>query len=206
MLLDEDCEATEETFAEGETRTLSYEGHTSLFTENNSILTIAYFTGDFTITHIEWIKGEIIPEIIVEWEKVEKIEYKDIPTVNSEKQNGNNYIDITIPANQKGPFPIIFWIQGGGWSSMNRKSCILDDTKEYLIYKGYAFVSAEYTLVKHTEDGKAISPKLGMIHDLKAAIRFIRANADKYNLNPKYIVAMGESAGGHLSFLLGISN
>ena len=198
--------AMEETFVEGETRTLSYEGHTPLFTENNSILTLAYFTGDFTLNSVEWIKGEISEEMEIEWEKVDKLEFKDIETVDSEKQNESNYIDITIPAKGKGPFPVIFWIHGGGWSSMSRKSCILDDTKEYLIYKGYAFISAEYTLVKHTDDGQAISPKLGMIHDLKAAVRFIRANAKKYNLNPNYIVAMGESAGGHLALLMGTTN
>lgn len=198
--------ATEETFVEGETRTLTYEGHTPLFTENNSILTIVCFTGDFTLISVEWIKGEISQDTIIAWEKVDKKEFKDIETVDSEKQNGSNYVDITVPAKGKGPFPIIFWIHGGGWSSMSRKSCILDDTKEYLIYKGYAFISAEYTLVKHTDDGKAVSPKLGMIHELKAAVRFIRANAGKYNLNPNYIVAMGESAGGHLALLMGTTN
>ena len=198
--------AKEETFVEGEERTLTYEGHTSLFTENNSILTLAFFTGDFTINNVEWIKGEISQEITIEWEKVDKLEFKDIETVDSSKQNERNYIDITIPAEGKGPFPIIFWIHGGGWPSMSRKSCILDDTKAYLIYKGYAFISAEYTLVKYKDDGKAISPKLGMIHDLKAAVRFIRANAGKYNLNPNYIVAMGESAGGHLALLMGTTN
>ena len=169
------------------------------------IMTIVYFTGDFTLNSIEWIKGEIIPEPDISWEKVEKKVFTDIETVDHEKQNGNNYIDITVPANREGPFPVIFWIHGGGWQSMSRKSCILDDTKEYLLYCGYAFVSAEYTLVNHT-DGRSISPKLGMIHDLKAAVRFIRANAKKYNLNTNYIVAMGESAGGHLALLMGTTN
>mgnify|MGYP002626992952 FL=1 len=197
--------ALEETFSEGETRTLTFEGNRALFTNDSSIMTIVYFTGDFTLNSIEWIKGEIIPEPDISWEKVEKKVFTDIETVNHEKQNGNNYIDITVPANREGPFQVIFWIHGGGWQSMSRKSCILDDTKEYLLYCGYAFVSAEYTLVNHT-DGRSISPKLGMIHDLKAAVRFIRANAKKYNLNTNYIVAMGESAGGHLALLMGTTN
>ena len=197
--------ALEETFAEGETRTLTFEGNRALFSNDSSVMTIIYFTGDFSLNSVEWIKDKIIPEPDISWEKVEKKVFSDIETVDHEKQNGNNYIDITVPANREGPFQVIFWIHGGGWQSMSRKSCILDDTKEYLLYCGYAFVSAEYTLVNHT-DGRAISPKLGMIHDLKAAVRFIRANAKKYNLNTNYIVAMGESAGGHLSFLMGTTN
>ena len=198
--------AVEEDFEEGQTRTLTFEGNTQLFNDDNSVLTFACYTGDFTINSIAWIHGEIIQEDYVEWERVTTKEFLDIPTVSEEKQNGYNYVDITIPDTGKNLYPVIFWVHGGGWSSMSRKSCILDDTKQYLLSQGYAFVSAEYSLCKHTDEGGITSPKLQMIYDLKAALRFIRANADKYNLNTDFVAAMGESAGGHLSLLLGTTN
>ena len=137
---------------------------------------------------------------------MEKIEYLDISTVDKSIQNGYNYVDITIPDTNKNSYPVIFWIHGGGWSSMSRKSCILDDTKEYLLAQGYAFVSAEYILCVRHENNSISSPGLKMVYDLKAALRFIRSKANLYHLNTEYIVAMGESAGAHLALILGTTN
>jgi acetyl esterase/lipase len=44
------------------------------------------------------------------------------------------------------------------------------------------------------------------VYDAKAAVRFLRANATKYNIDPKRIFAIGSSAGGHLAALLGVTN
>lgn len=62
--------------------------------------------------------------------------------------------------------------------------------------QGYICVSVEYRL-----SGVAIFP--AQIEDCKCAVRFLRANAKKYGLNPNRIGAWGESAGGHLAALLG---
>ena len=198
--------AMEEDFAEGDTRTLTYEGNVALFSDDSSVMTLVCFTGQFTINSIKWIYSDVSAADETPWEKVEKTEFLDIETVTSEKQNGYNYVDITIPATGEDSYPVIFWIHGGGWASMSRKSCILDDTKEFLLSQGYAFVSAEYTLCERTEEGGVISPKMQMLYDLKAAVRFLRANAETYKLNTNYIVAMGESAGAHLALLMGTTN
>ena len=195
-----------EDFNEGETRTLTYDGNIPLFTENITELTMVSFTGDFEISGIIWIFGNITQKNEKLWNKVEKIEYLDISTVDKSIQNGYNYVDITIPDTNKNSYPVIFWIHGGGWSSMSRKSCILDDTKEYLLAQGYAFVSAEYILCVRHENNSISSPGLKMVYDLKAALRFIRSKANLYHLNTEYIVAMGESAGAHLALILGTTN
>jgi acetyl esterase/lipase len=64
--------------------------------------------------------------------------------------------------------------------------------------RGYAVVSINYRL-----SGEAIFP--AQIYDVKAAVRWIRANAKQYKLNPDRIAAWGGSAGGHLSSLAGTS-
>lgn len=193
----------------GECITASYEGTKALFSEECSMITAYAFAGKFEIETIEWIVGS--PEsdeeqIVLDWKPVETTVYEDVQTV----ENGTeaNYIDITIPAEGEGPFPVILWIHGGGWASYDRKSCIISDTKEYLLSQGYAFVSAEYTLCKRGEDGASVveSGYPQMIYDLKAAVRFLRAHAEEYRLDTRFIAAMGESAGAHLAMLLGTTN
>lgn len=191
----------------GDTRTLEYSGTTALFTEDDSIMTIVSFEGKFDYESIEWITGD--PEELEEepWEKVDTNEYLDIPTVDDGIQNGYNYVDITVPDTGEESYPVVLWIHGGGWQSFTRKNCIMSDTKDYLLAKGYAFVSAEYTLSVQNDDG-VIENGAGiqMLYDIKAAVRFIRAHAEEYNLDTRFIAAIGESAGGHLSLTMGTTN
>lgn len=183
--------------AEGESATFRYEGTEALFDRDNTYLT-AYelFGTEVEIENITWLKGEIVAggEKLT-WDSVETDKYTDVPTV----ENGSeaNYVNITVPKGD-GPYPVIMWVHGGAWSSLDRYSCFISDTMDYLLSKGFAVVSAEYTL-SHVVDGKVLSsgwPQ--MIYDLKAAVRFLRANAETYRLDTNYIVAMGESAGAHL--------
>jgi acetyl esterase/lipase len=67
-----------------------------------------------------------------------------------------------------------------------------------LLADGYAVASIEYRL-----SSQAIFP--AQIHDCKAAVRFLRANAARYHLDPNCFGAWGSSAGGHLAALLGTS-
>jgi acetyl esterase/lipase len=91
--------------------------------------------------------------------------------------------------------PCIVCIHGGGWQGGNRKgmhtSLILDFAK-----RGYVSASIQYRLVP-----TAVFP--AQVEDVKCAIRYLRANADKHHLNPNRIGAVGFSAGAHLSMLLG---
>ena len=149
-------------------------------------------------------------EAAVEWAPVATKEYKDIPTVDDDHQNGSNYIDIYTPDDGNGPYPVVLYIHGGSWISGSRTNINLPNTKDYLLYKGYAFVSVEYTLNTAALDANGNQVIWGggmrMLYDVKAAVRYLRANAATYNLNTDYICAMGESAGATLAMLMATTN
>jgi acetyl esterase/lipase len=106
-------------------------------------------------------------------------------------------LDIYLPDIGAGPFPFIIVIHGGGWAHGDKAAgiivSVLNATK-----RGYAVASMNYRL-----SGEAKFPS--QIYDVKGAIRFLRANAKKYNLNPEKIAVWGDSAGGHLASLAGTS-
>ena len=197
----------------GDVGIMTFKSGFNIFDEGDPWLTFYGYTADFEILGIDWILGE--PEIKVDeepWEKVEVEKFFDVSTVEDEsKQNGSNYIDITVPKDGKERHPVILWIHGGGWSSCSRKDVILSNTRDYFLAHGYAFASVEYTLSKSDDPSNILgmqSEKQGkqMIYDVKLAIRFLRANAEKYKLDTDFICAMGESAGAHLSLLAGTTN
>jgi len=96
----------------------------------------------------------------------------------------------------KKPMPVICYVHGGGWQGGNEILNIpqlIDYAKD-----GYFCVSVEYRLSQ-----EAIFP--AQIHDCKCAIRFLKAHAKRFHINPDKIGAWGFSAGGHLVALLGTS-
>ncbi len=196
---------------DGDQVTLTYEGTTAIFTDDCSEITLVNYLGDLEYVSVEWILGT--PETVeeVEWDTVETIEYNDIATVDDSVQNGNNYVNITVPDTGEDSYPVVLWIHGGGYITGDRTSCLLSDSKEYLLAQGYAFVSVEYTLTgtETDDDGNTVYTTAGMpqmLYDVKAAVRFLRANADTYNLNTDFIAVMGESAGAGLALLMATSN
>lgn len=106
-------------------------------------------------------------------------------------------LDIYLPEEGNGPFPVILSIHGGAFKGGDKADGQLSPMLEGL-KRGYAVVSINYRL-----SGEAIFP--AQIYDLKAAVRWIRANAKSYQLNPEKIAAWGGSAGGTLSALIGTS-
>ena len=194
----------------GDTAEITYEGTTAIFTEGDPIMTILEYAGGFEFYGIEWITGEPEERPEEPWDKVEVQNYFDVATVSDDKQNGNNYVDITIPKTDKESYPVVLWIHGGGYITGTRKSIQLVNTKDYLLAQGYAFVSVEYTLTEaDTSTTPATYGKGGMpqmLNDVKAAVRFLRANAETYKLDTRFIAAMGESAGAGLALLMGTTN
>ncbi len=127
-----------------------------------------------------------------------EIEYKtDIVYGNGGKTK--LMLDLAMPKgkNTKGPFPTIVCIHGGGWRSGHRKQ--LTQLAKVLAQKGFVAATISYRLTP-----KAKFP--AQVHDCKAAVRWLRANAMKYRINPKKIGAVGFSAGGHLVCLLGAAD
>ena len=103
-------------------------------------------------------------------------------------------LDLYVP-DQGENLPLIIWIHGGAWRSGDKKHYV---RMEYL-KAGYAGASLNYRLSQH-----AIFP--AQIEDVKAAVRWLRANAETYRLNPNRFAAWGSSAGGHLVAMLGTTD
>lgn len=106
-------------------------------------------------------------------------------------------LDIYLPNEGKGPFPVIVAIHGGGFMEGDKTGPDIAPMLEG-INRGYAVVSANYRL-----SSEALFP--AAISDVKAAIRFVKANAEEYHLDPGNVAVWGGSAGGHLAALAGTS-
>jgi acetyl esterase/lipase len=104
------------------------------------------------------------------------------------------HLDLYFPEQVEVPMPLIIHVHGGGWSGGTYKSF----PKQPFLSAGYALASVQYRL-----SGEAKFP--AAIQDVKAAVRWLRANAAKYKLDPDRFGAWGTSAGGHLVALLGTS-
>lgn len=96
-----------------------------------------------------------------------------------------------------GPWPVLAYVHGGSWMHGDKSEAIM--FADQMTSQGYLLVSINYRLYP---EGKFPN----MIEDVKCAIRFLRAHAGAYNLDPNHIAAMGPSAGGHLVSLLGTSD
>lgn len=105
-------------------------------------------------------------------------------------------MDIYLPKTE-GPYPVIIWIHGGGYLSGDKSGSDVNFAKEGL-NRGYAVVSINYRLAE-----EARFP--AQIYDVKTAIKYLRANAQTYNLDPNKFAVWGSSAGGHLAALAGTS-
>jgi len=105
-------------------------------------------------------------------------------------------LDLYIPNEGTGPFPLIIEIHGGGFM-MGAKSGEITPMLEG-VKRGYAVASINYRM-----SGEALFP--AAINDVKAAIKYLRANAAEYNLAPGKFATWGGSAGGNLSALAAMS-
>jgi len=116
-------------------------------------------------------------------------ELRDIPYVSG--GTDQQRLDLYLPP-WRTPTPLVVWIHGGGWEKGSKSFCM---AKGLLAY-GYAAASIDYRF-----SSAAIYP--AQIEDCKAAIRYLRAHAAEYGIDPKRIGVWGGSAGGHLVALLG---
>ena len=114
-------------------------------------------------------------------------------------KNPRQALDLYLPKAPKGekPLPVVVNIHGGAWQGGDKSQGV--GALLGLVAGGeYAAASVGYRL-----SGEATWP--AQIHDCKAAIRWVRANAEKYHLDPDRIGVIGGSAGGHLVAMLGTS-
>lgn len=108
-------------------------------------------------------------------------------------------LDIHLPVTVQDKYKVVVLIYGSAWYANNMKQMAFQAMGKSLLDRGFAVVS-----INHRSSGEAKFP--AQINDVKAAIRFIRGNADKYKLDTSFIGITGFSSGGHLSALAGTTN
>jgi acetyl esterase/lipase len=104
-------------------------------------------------------------------------------------------LDIYVPEKPADkPLPLLVHIHGGAWWAGSKFPCPV----AAMVLKGYAVASVEYRFSK-------VAKFPAQIQDCQAAIRWLRAHAKQYNFDTAHVGAVGGSAGGHLSALVGTS-
>lgn len=163
-------------------------------TAGDKTVTVTYDgkTTDFTIT----VKAEPDGGGNVNWIKTQYL------NVAYAAKSSAQIMDIYIPNEGTGPFPLIISIHGGAFKSGDKadgqESPMLGTAESGGIASGYAVASINYRL-----SGEAKWP--AQINDIKAAIRFLRAHAAEYSLNPDKFATWGGSAGGNLAALAAVT-
>jgi acetyl esterase/lipase len=118
---------------------------------------------------------------------------RNIPYV--ENGHRNQVLDLYLPEQPSDkPLPLMIWIHGGAWMAGSQAN----PPVLYLVDKGFAVAS-----IQHRFSSDAIWP--AQAYDCKAAVRFLRANAAKYNFDPNHFGVGGDSSGGHLAAFVGTS-
>lgn len=120
-----------------------------------------------------------------------KNKHLDVPYATASK---SQVLDLFLPAEGEGPFPTLLYIHGGGFALGDKRDGHLKKLLECLD-RGWALAAIEYRL-----SGEALFP--AAVQDCRSATRYLRANAEKYHLDPTRFAAMGGSAGGNLSAML----
>lgn len=121
--------------------------------------------------------------------------YTDL-TYSKPHEGRNLKLNLYRPKDKK-KYPALILVHGGGWNSGN-KSMQIPIAKEVASH-GYVTLPVEYRLSPEAEYPAGV-------YDLKNAVKWVRANADKYNIDTSFIAISGCSAGGQLACLIGTSN
>jgi acetyl esterase/lipase len=103
-------------------------------------------------------------------------------------------LDLYLPESAAGA-PLVVWVHGGAWENGNKSAMPL----EPVIERGFAVASLDFSPAS-----KARFP--GQVHEIKAAIRFLRARAKQYGYDASRIAIAGASSGAHLAAVVGTSN
>lgn len=116
-------------------------------------------------------------------------------------------LDAYLPSKEFArPVPAVVLIHGGGWGGGDKRARREINIGTTLAENGFAVFSISYKLNSLGEDGKRNVVWPQNIYDCKSAVRFLRAHAEEYGIDPERIATMGGSAGGHLAMLIGTTS
>lgn len=126
------------------------------------------------------------------------LQYNDVvyKTTTDSGYRRDLHLDIVRPASQK-TLPALIMIHGGGWRSGNKSMEM--PMAQRIALQGYVTIPVEYRLSLEAKYPAAV-------HDIKAAIRWVKDNAGKYGIDTTRIAIEGESAGGQLAMLVAMTN
>ncbi|HLG13405.1 MAG TPA: alpha/beta hydrolase [Blastocatellia bacterium] len=110
-------------------------------------------------------------------------------------------LDLYLPQRTEQPSPLIIFLHGGGWFEGRKDTC----PGRSFAARGYAVACVGYRLANHTAGCPKELSFPAQVHDVKAAVRWLRKHAGKYGINPNRFGTLGASSGGHLAVLLGVS-
>ncbi len=116
--------------------------------------------------------------------------------VYARRASGDLHLDL-VTAHDASAAPVVVFLHGGGWFTGDRTLC--PDLERHFAARGFAMASVDYRL-----SGEALFP--AQLHDVRAAIRFLRVHAADLDLDPDRIGVWGASAGGHLAALTGLTS
>ncbi len=107
------------------------------------------------------------------------------------------HLDLHVPPGD-GPFPVLLWIHGGGWMTGSRVWTVDQRFHERMVARGYAVADVDYRLAL-----EATYP--AQQADIDAAVRWLRHHAAALRIDPGRVAALGESAGGQLAAMAGLT-
>lgn len=167
-----------------------------------TIQSVAAFERDTTYTTYQaWVKiQKKYPQARIVYERQsEKVKvFNDVEYLRLADANGQArslHVDIFMPA-AKGKYPALLMIHGGGWRSGHKG--MERPMAQRLAEQGYVTLPVEYRLSLEAKYPAAV-------HDIKAAIRWAKQNAEKYCIDTTRIAIEGNSAGGQLATLVGMT-
>ena len=128
--------------------------------------------------------------------KIDGISRKELDVAYGQ-ESPNQRMDVFLPEAGDGPFPALIYIHGGGFAFGDKRDDHLEPPLKAL-QQGIAVAAVEYRL-----SGEAIFP--AAVLDVRQAVRFVKAHAAQYRIDPERLIAIGGSAGGNLAAMLGMN-
>jgi len=113
---------------------------------------------------------------------------------------------MACPTHTQGPYPALVYIHSGwGWYSEHNRQAY-NNTIRKAAKRGYVAAAIDFRRLDVKQDGRSRYPFPAQVEDAKAAARWLRANAAKYNIDTNRIAALGWTYGGHMALMLGLTD